>query len=113
MHTFIELWNTTDRWEALTTEQRKDFMEQVGAGVVQLAEAGVETLGWGIARTDIDAPDDHRFFAIWQAPDVTGIDVFQKAVADSGWYDLFEQVNISGELHTPDQVIGALIGNDR
>ncbi len=109
MHTFIELWNTTDRWLELSTEQRKDFMEQVGTGVQQLTEAGVETLGWGLARPDVDAPAPYRFFAIWQAPDAGALDVLQRAVADSGWYEYFEQINTAGQLQTPDDVVGMLI----
>lgn len=109
MHTFIELWDTTDRWEQLSTEERKRFMEQIGTGVQQLASAGVESLGWGFARDDVDAATDHRFFAIWQAPDEAGIEAFQRAVADSGWYELFAQVNVSGKLRSPDEVIDALI----
>lgn len=109
MHTFIELWDTTERWDRLSTEERKQFMEQIGAGVQQLRSAGVETVGWGFARDDVDAATGHRFFAIWQAPDEAGIEVFQRAVADSGWYDLFAQTNVSGELRSPDEVIGALI----
>lgn len=109
MHTFIELWNPTARWKELDVEERKSYMEQVGEGMQQLADAGVETLGWGVAAADVDHPAPYRFFAIWRAPDEHGIRVMQDAVAGAGWYDLFEQVNVGGLLQTPDAVIGELI----
>lgn len=113
MHTFIELWNPTDRWRELSAEERKAFMEGVGQGMEQLSAAGVETLGWGSMDGGIDAPAPYRYFAIWRAPDAHGIEVMQAAVAESGWYDLFEQVNAGGALQTPDEVIADLIQSDR
>jgi hypothetical protein len=37
------------------------------------------------------------------------VEQFEKLVEGSGWYNYFEQVNLSGMATTPDEIIGQLI----
>ncbi|WP_406485774.1 haloalkane dehalogenase [Streptomyces phaeochromogenes] len=55
---------------------------------------------------DRRAPYD--FFSVYHVPDVVTQRQFEAGIAASGWYDYFEQVNISGAALSP---VGALLNN--
>lgn len=111
MHTFIELWKAKPSWDALSREERAAYMEQVGAGVQQLADAGVEAVTWGLVDEDTDRCGDFHFFAIWRMPDKQGVKLLEQAVEEAGWYEYMEQVNVSGEMALPQEVIAHQINN--
>lgn len=105
MHMFIELWRAKPAWEALGREERAKYMEQVGAGIQPLAEAGVEAITWGLVDEDTSRRAGFDFFAVWRMPDKNGARLFERAVEEAGWYEYMEQVNVSGEMASPQEVI--------
>lgn len=106
MYTFIELWTPNETWKGLTSEQRQAFMEGVGGAMGGLLAAGITNLGWG--NVDVDTPMSvgEQYVAVWQAPDLDTLKLLESAIAGSGWYDYFDQVNARAELAPPDAVIG-------
>ncbi len=105
MHMVIEQWRYKATWKALPPADRQAFVAGVGAAVGQLAAAGITTLGFGLNDPATDHRADYDFWAIWQCPDAAGANTFQKAVAGSGWYELFEHRNMSGEVLEPGVVL--------
>lgn len=106
MQTFIELWTPNDRWKELSVDERRAFMEGVGGAMAQMNEAGIETLGWGAIDGDTPFPIDHRYVAVWQAPDRAAIEMLEQGIEASGWYGYFDQVNARAVLSSPETVIG-------
>ncbi len=106
MYTFIELWTPNDNWLALKADERAAFMEGVGGAMGQMAEAGIETLGWGAVDPDTPVPAAQQYVAVWQAPDKAAIEMLEQGIEASGWYSYFDQVNARAELSGPEVVIG-------
>lgn len=95
-HYLAELYSPKPAWLALDQTGRNRFFETVGAGMGALSALGVEPIALG--RTDpttLHAPSQ-TFFAIWRAPDETGIAALVSGIAASGWHDYFETVNATG-----------------
>ena len=111
MHMFIELWKARPAWEALDREERAAYMEGVGAAVQQMAESGIEVVAWGFVDKDTDRRADFDFYGVWTMPDKDGVRVFERAVQAAGWYEYMEQVNASGEMGSPQEVIAYQIEN--
>lgn len=111
MHMFIELWKAKPAWEALSQDERAAYMEQVGAGVRQLADAGVEVVAWGIVDEDTARRADFDFFGVWRMQDKDGVKLFERTIQEAGWYGYMEQVNASGEMASPQEVIAYQISN--
>jgi hypothetical protein len=106
MHIVIEQWKYKSSWKALSTADREAFIQGVGQAVEMLAKQGITTLGFGLndESTELRAPYD--FWAVWQCPSAAGAAAFLDAVSGSGWYDLFELKNMSGELQDPTIILG-------
>ncbi|MEM9609724.1 MAG: DUF6616 family protein [Actinomycetota bacterium] len=105
MYHFIEAWTPNDRWAALSTEDRRAFMDGVAGAIAQMAEGGITTLGWG--TNDADTPNrmDHQYVAVWQAPSLEAIEALEAGVQASGWYDFFDQVNLRTDLRPASEVM--------
>ena len=106
---FVEFWNTTDAWHALSTEERGAYMNQVASATQSLIEQGVEVLTWSKNDPATDQRAAYDYFAIWTFPNQEIADVFQQTVAQAGWYTYFEQVNTMGEQNSVGGVIEQLI----
>lgn len=107
MHTFIELWKPRPAWLALGADERQAYLDKVGPAIGQLLAAGVEIVGWG--RID-DEPDGHtgtghRWVAVWRMPSENEVALLRNLVAEAGWYDFFEQVNVVSELGDPEAAL--------
>ncbi len=109
MHIVFEQWSYKSAWKNLPTAERAAFITTVGGAVEQLAAVGITTLGFGHNDKATDKRADFDFWGIWQCPDATSAAMFQKAVAESGWYNYFEHRNLCGELQTPHAILGAHI----
>ncbi len=106
---FIELWNTKPAWQALSTEERANYMGQIGPHIQGLIEKGVKVLTWSDNDEQTSKKIDYDFFAIWSFPDQETADQFQNLVEGAGWYNYFEQTNAMGKADTVDNIIGKLI----
>ncbi len=113
MHVFIELWNVKPSWASLSLASRQAFMETMGklTGPIIEREA-IEVLGWGFSDPSVEQAEPHKFFAVWRAERPESFVSLRKAIAEGGWYTHFEQLNIGGELLSPDAIIKHHIEND-
>jgi hypothetical protein len=106
MYHFIETWTPNERWMALSTDERRAFMDGVIAAIEQMAEGGITTLGWGTNDADTPHRLDHEYVAVWQAQSKEAIQALEAGVQGSGWYDFFDQKNLRAELRPHTEVMG-------
>lgn len=109
MYLYIELWNAKPAWLELSEKERGDYLSQLGPAIEGLAKAGVELVGWGINDSDTPYRGDYRYLAVWKMPSKDLVQQFEETVEQAGWHKYFEQINVRGELLTPEAVIGNMI----
>ena len=66
---------------------------------------GVEVIGYGFndATTDRRAPYD--FYCVYLTPSAEYQRGFEAEIAGAGWYEYFDQVNVSGDVLTPEALL--------
>lgn len=106
MYLFVETWQPNQAWLDLSKEERTNYVTAVGGAIQQLLDAGVEIVGWGLNDNDTDKHNGYDYFAIWKFPDKEIIKQFEAMVTAAGWYTYFDQVNCSGVLSAPPEVLG-------
>ncbi|MEM7036649.1 MAG: DUF6616 family protein [Bacteroidota bacterium] len=106
---FIEIWNAKPAWHALSTQERGEYMTNVGAAIQGLLEKGVKVLTWSNNDPATSYRADFDYFAIWTFPDQDSADAFQGLVEGAGWYNYFEQSNLMGKEATAEDIIGQLV----
>ena len=106
---FIEAWTATDAWKALSDQEQLAYLESLAAPIESILAGGVEIISWGVNNLETDQRADYDFFALWSFPNAESVKSFEQAVAGSGWYKYFLQVNMSGEASTPAVVMKFLI----
>ena len=84
-------------------------MAQIGPVMKDLVSKGVVIDAWGINEDSSPYRADYDFFAVTKLPTQELLDSFQSIVEGAGWYDYFEQINMSGEDIGAEQVIGKMI----
>lgn len=109
MQVFIELWNAKREWFELSREERAAYMQNVREGLAAMREGGIEVLGWGTVDPETDRKAGYDFYAVYRMQNRVQVDAFEEAVEGDGWYDYFEQINVSGELEDAHTVIDRLI----
>lgn len=107
MQIVFELWNAKPAFLDAPATVREEIIGGVRGGIEQMAGMGIRTLGWGRVAPSSDHPSGYDWFAVWEIPSPQLVDAFFSGVAASGWYDWFEQVNVSGELESVDVVLQA------
>ncbi|XUL93934.1 DUF6616 family protein [Streptomyces galilaeus] len=98
---FVELYNYRPEWSALDEEQRSGVVFGVMNALTDLQKQGVEIIGYGSNDPGTDRRAPYDFFCVYRVPDVAAQRQFEAGIAASGWYDYFNQVNISGAALTP------------
>ena len=109
MKCFIETWKARDAWMNLSKEERGNYLSQMGPGIQTMVEKGAEMVNWGVNENSTTHRANYDFFAVWRLPSQEMVEKFEEMVDKAGWYDYFEQVNISGEATTPEEVVGKLL----
>ena len=109
MYLFVECWKARPEWLALNAEARGAYMAQLGQGIEELLKAGVEIISWSLNDADTAKRSSFDYFAVWKFPNKEFVKGFEQVVEQSGWYNYFDQVNLSGELSDPSVNIAKLI----
>ncbi|MCK5207174.1 MAG: hypothetical protein KAI29_13115 [Cyclobacteriaceae bacterium] len=109
MKIFIELWKAKDAWKNLSMSERQDYVAQIGPVMEDLVAKGVIIEAWGINEDKTPYVSDYDFFAVTKLPSQELLDEFEAIVEGAGWYNYFEQVNVSGSAMTPEEVIGKML----
>jgi hypothetical protein len=104
MYLLVEAWTPKPTWLALPRAERQAYVSQVGSGAAALQAAGIETLGWGFID-EAARGTEHLAFAIWQCPSQEAAQQLRQAIAESGWYDYFDQLDFGGEAGSPEAVL--------
>jgi haloalkane dehalogenase len=101
MYLFVECWKARPEWLALTPEARGAYMAQLGQGIGELLKAGVEVISWSMNDQDTSNRSPFDYFAVWKFPNKEMVKGFEQIVEQSGWYNYFDQVNLSGAVSDP------------
>lgn len=109
MYLFVECWKSRPEWLALTPDARGAYMTALGSGIGELLKAGVEIVTWSMNDPDTSNRAPFDYFAVWKFPTKEGAAMFEQVVQQSGWYNYFDQVNLKGELSTPNVCIEQMI----
>jgi hypothetical protein len=106
MHAFLELWSPKPSWISMSKADRQAIVDQLGKLTTPIVQSGsIDVLGWGKADPAVDHPEGRQYFSVWRAPTREALDKLRAAIVQGGWYEHFDQVNVTGELTTPDAVI--------
>jgi len=73
------------------------FREEIVEAVKGLKSAGVDVVAYGMNSPETDRRAPYDFFCVYRVPNVEFQREFERQIAASGWYDYFEQVNVSGD----------------
>jgi hypothetical protein len=109
MKIFIEFWKAKDEWHQLSTDERKAYAAQMGPVMQDLVSKGVSLDAWGMNADTSPHRADYDFYAITKLPTQDLLDSFQAIVEGAGWYNYFEQINMSGDDLGVEAVIGKMI----
>jgi hypothetical protein len=96
MYLFVEAWTPRATWLALSPQERAEFLERTGGEIAELEARGITSLGAGF--TDAASQGGHLAFAVWDCGSREACDELRAAIAQSGWYELFDQVDFGGEV---------------
>ena len=107
---FVELYNYKDAWRETSSEQRHQFVEGVMQSIGTLADSGIEILGCAHNDLATDRRAPYDFFCVYRVADQQAQKTFFDEIERSGWYDRFDQVNLSGPALNPP---GLLFDNGR
>ncbi|TDC13427.1 hypothetical protein E1265_28035 [Streptomyces sp. 8K308] len=105
MHIVVEIWTPKPAFLDTPPDIREQIVGSVQEGVSQMAAVGITTLGWGRIAPTEDHPSGHDWFAVWQIPTAELVDTFFAGITESGWYEWFDQINVSGQLETVEDVL--------
>ena len=100
MYLYVEMWNAKPTWLALSLSERQRFMAKVAEAAKGLGPLGAELLGACINDSDTDQRLGKTYFTAFRFPNKEAVQGFEAIVRASGWYELFEQTNASGEIDT-------------
>jgi len=105
MYLYVETWQPTHHWLELPKDERNNYVAAVGGAIQQLIAAGVEIVGWALNDNDTDHHNGFDYFAVWKFPNKEIIKQFESTVTAAGWYNYFDQVNCSGSLTNPLEIL--------
>jgi len=109
MITYIELWKIKDTWKELSQLERQNYLQKMALTLPDMINQGVEILDWGSNDLDTNQRAGYDFFAIWRFPDKSRAVELEKLLHQAQWYHYFDQINISGLMEQPEEIIGKLI----
>jgi hypothetical protein len=98
---FIGLHKCRQEWFDLRAAARESFVGQLAGPLTGLQAQGVEVLGYGVNDPDTNRRAPYDFFGVYRFPESGLQRLFEAGFSASGWYDYFDQVNISGAALTP------------
>ena len=74
-----------------------------------LVSKGVSIDAWGMNTDSTSYKANFDFYAITKLPTQELLGSFQTIIEDAGWYNYFEQINMSGDNIGVEAVIGKMI----
>jgi hypothetical protein len=104
MHVFIGIWRAKPAWNEMNAVGRTAYLSKLSADVRKAVGDTAEAIAWG----ENDGPQTRaqwQFFAVWRfaAPEQSA--AYARALADHGWHNYFESIEITGAPKTPFDVL--------
>jgi len=109
MKVFIELWKAKGAWKALPLAERQAYAAQLGPVTQNFVDKGAVLEAWGMNTDETEYRAAYDLFAVTKFPSEALLKEFQDIVETAGWYAYFDQVNLSGSLMSPEEVVGNII----
>lgn len=107
-HYLVELYTPNAVWQSLPIEERKQYLNNVGAAMGSLSSMGVEVLTLTETVHEIDQASEHQFLGIWRFPNQQAREALLEGIHSSGWYKYFNHINAAGTEGSFPQHIDAL-----
>lgn len=105
---FIELYNYGPVWTKCSENERADYIKKIIDAVDEMKAVGVDVIAYGKNARETDRRAPYDFFCVYRVPSVEFQREVERRIVASGWYDFFEQVNVSGPAEAFSDV---LLGN--
>lgn len=96
MNIFIEFWKAKDAWYQLCKEERTKYVGEVIEANKKLPN-DIIVYAWGTNDDTSNYKAAYDFYSVTKFPDQQSIDDFEKLIEKAGWYNYFEQINMSGK----------------
>ncbi len=109
MKIFIELWKAKNTWLQLSRKDRESFVSRIGPEIAGLISKGIIVDSWGMNDDSSLYKADYDFFAITKLPSAELLEEFQQVIEKSGWYNYFDQVNVTGQDISAETVIRRMV----
>lgn len=109
MKIFIELWKAKDAWKEMSLSDRQNYVGQIGPVMQDMISRGVVIEAWGLNEDASQYRADYDFFGVTKFPTPELLSEFEAIVEGAGWYNYFEQVNVTGTVMSPEEVIGKML----
>jgi hypothetical protein len=93
---FIELYNYGPAWAKCSESERAAFAKKIIDAVSGMKAAGIDVIAYGKNAHETDRRAPYDFFCVYRVPSAEFQREAERRIAASGWYDYFEQVNVSG-----------------
>ena len=105
MYWYMETWKIKPAWEALSPEERQEFMAKLKPLVDSLMTDECELVGCIVTDDDTHLHGGFQYGAVWRATDRSHITKIEEGTAAIGWNDYFEQVNHGSRLMSAEEVM--------
>ena len=99
-HIFVEIWSERLTWRAIDADARAIILERVAAAVEPILRQDIVCLVAGNVEGG-----DWQHVAVWRATDAAVVGKLRAALRDAGWYDWFDQLDLSG----PETALGDIL----
>lgn len=109
MKIFIEFWKAKEAWHNLDQTARSSYLGQIAPVIEDLVSKGVIIDAWGLNEDKTPFKANYDFYAISKIPTQEILESFQAIVEGAGWYNYFDQINVSGDNIGAEAVIGKMI----
>lgn len=106
---FVELFNYNDAWRELPEQQREEYRQGVLGAVASQVADGLDVISWGFNSHATDRRAPYDFYCVYRTRSAEHQRTFEQEIAGAGWYRFFDQVNVSGDVSTPEALMTSLV----
>ncbi|MFW0717450.1 DUF6616 family protein [Pedobacter sp. N23S346] len=97
MKYFIELFTPTQAWLDLNKEERAAYLAHINESAKGLMDQGVAIISMNENDQDTLHRADYNFFVVWTVPTDELANGVQDLMANSDWFNYFDQINLKGD----------------
>lgn len=109
MIVFIEFWKAKDLWHQKSKDFRAAYLANIPRANIELEKKGMVIDCWGLNENTTAEKAAYDFYAVAKFPTQDLADEFADAVQNAGWYEYFDQINMSGDNIGIDAVLKKMV----